>query len=279
MALIEAAGFEWQVLVVDNASKQPFVLPKGYKNVQVIRSDTNLGFSGGNNLGMATASREFNPDYFLLLNPDTLVQPDFLVKLYQGLKQHPDWGVTVPKIYFAPGCEFYLDNYKKADRGKVIWYAGGTLDWDNLLAEHIGVDELDRGQFDREQVTDFATGCCVLARREVLATTGVFDERYFLYFEDADLSWRIRRAGFELGYIPEAVVWHKNGSATQGSGSDLQTFYLTRNRLLFFATHGNWLVKQRVYRLAWRLWRHGSRVEKLAAGNFVRRKFGKQLAI
>jgi len=279
---LRTMGLEVRIFVVDNASKEPFALKKDTKPAwptQVVRSDTNLGFTGGNNLGFEAASKEFDPDYFLLLNSDTLVDPNFLQYLYQRLADHSDWGVAVPKIYFAPGCEFHRDSYKKDERGRVIWYAGGSIDWDNLLTLHLGVDEVDRGQFATAGPVDFATGCCWLVRREVLASCGVFDDRYFLYYEDADLSRRVIKNGFQVGFAPEAIIWHKNGGSTAGSGSDLQTFYQTRNRLQFFFVHGNWLVRQRVVRLAWRLWCHGTRVEKLAARNFLTQKLGKQVAI
>jgi GT2 family glycosyltransferase len=280
LSLIETEGIEHQVFLVDNASREPLALSKNRKGVNLIRSDTNLGFTGGNNLGFAAASKTFNPDYFLLLNSDTTVKPDFLLRLYERIKVNPDLGLVSPKIYFYPHCEFHRNDYKKSELGKVLWYAGGVIDWRNLQAFHAGVDELDRGQFDSGNAPmDYATGCCFLVRREVLATTGVFDDQYFLYLEDVDLSYRIKRAGFRLEMEPQAVIWHKNGGSTQGSGSDLQTYYQTRNRLLFFMTYGKWQVQQRVWRLAWRLWRHGSRVEKLAAKDFFTRTFGKRVAI
>ncbi len=282
LAKLRAENLEVRIFVVDNASREPLVLNQSdrmYKDVRLIRSDANLGFSGGNNLGFETASREFEPDYFLLLNSDTLVDPDFLGNLYKSLSVHPRWGAVSPKIYFAPGCEFHQDAYKSRQRGQVIWFAGGSIDWDNLLTVHCGVDELDRGQFSQARTLDFASGCCLLIRREVLASAGVFDDRYFLYYEDTDLCERIKNQGFQIGFEPQAVIWHKNGGSTAGSGSDLQTFYQTRNRLLFFASYGDLWVKQRVWRFAWRLWCHGSRVEKLAVRAFWQRHFGKQVAI
>ena len=88
LAKIDTSGLLVRTFVVDNASKQPLVLPKQLKNVQLIRSDTNLGFTGGNNLGLAVASKSFNPEFFLLLNSDTLVKADFLQLLYRELKYH-----------------------------------------------------------------------------------------------------------------------------------------------------------------------------------------------
>lgn len=279
LAKIEVDDFEYQILVVDNASREPLNLPKQYKNVQVITSDKNLGFTGGNNLGFSMASRDFNPDYFLLLNSDTLVKPDFLVKLHQKIKNEPQCGMMTPKIYFAPDCEFYHQDYKKKDRGKVIWMAGGMIDWDNLLTFHAGVDEVDRGQYADFEDFDFASGCCCLIRREALAVSGVFNDQYFLYYEDADLNMRLKKSGFTIMRDDEAIIWHKNGGSSQGSGSDLQNFYLSRNRLFFFFKYGKLRVKLRTLKLALNFYFKGNRVEKMAARNFLLRRFGKQIAI
>lgn len=279
LAKIDTTGFLVQTYVVDNASKDIFVLPKHLKNTQVIRSDTNLGFTGGNNLGLQVASKTFNPEFFLLLNSDTLVDKDFLGQLYRQLKAQPEIGAIAPKTYFAPGCEFHRHSYQEEDLGKVIWFFGGIIDYSNLSCFHLGVDEVDRGQFTHQSDFHFLSGCCLLVRREVLSVSGVFDDRYFLYYEDADLSLRIKKAGFLLALCPTAIIWHKNGGSTSGSGSSLQHFYLTRNRLLFFFTHGNWWIKLRTLKLAWHFWRHGSPVEKKAARNFFLRHFGKQLIV
>lgn len=277
---IDTAGFEFKTFVVDNGSKENLILPhKKFKSVEVIRSNTNLGFTGGNNLGFRYASENFNPDYFLLLNSDTLVKTDFLVKLHNTLKTTPKMGLVSPKIYFAPGNEFHQHSYKKNELGKVIWFAGGIIDWRNLQTTHIGVDEVDRGQFDHLQSCDFVSGCCFLIRRETLATAGVFDERYFLYYEDTDLTRRVHRLGLELGLCQESVIWHVNGGSSEGSGSDLQVFYQTRNRLLFFFTHGTWRNKLTVLHFMLHLLTKGSRVERLAAAKFLRGHFGKEVII
>lgn len=279
LSVIDTDDFEFQTIVVDNASKEHFVLPRKYKNVEVIRSDTNLGFTGGNNLGFRYASQHYNPDFFLLLNSDTLVKPDFLVQLHRCLQNQPSYGLVSPKIYFAPGCEFHLASYQKSVYGQIIWFAGGVIDWRNLQTFHLGVDELDRGQFDDLTTCDYVSGCCILVRREALAVSGIFDDDFFLYYEDTDLSLRIREANWQLGFCPAAIVWHKNGGSSQGSGSPLQNFYLTRNRLLFFSRHGRFRVRLRAWRLAFQLLRHGQSVERKAAWRFLLHQFGKEVVV
>jgi GT2 family glycosyltransferase len=108
------------------------------------------------------------------------------------------------------------------------------IDYANFDAFHIGVDEVDRGQFEEERQVEFVTGCCMLIRREALQQLGMFDVRYFLYLEDVDLSVRFRRGGYELWFCPGSKIWHVNAGSSGGAGSALHVYYQTRNRLFFF---------------------------------------------
>lgn len=234
LEMIKKSLFVLSIIVVDNNSKNPLILEKEkYKNnILIIHNNKNLGFSGGNNVGIKRAL-EHHADYILLLNSDTLVKEDFLEKLVQVLESKDEIGLVVPKIYFAKGFEFHKNRYKKADLGKVIWYAGGLFDWKNVIGHHRGVDKVDNGQYDTAQETEYATGCCALIKKQVFEKVGLLDERYFLYYEDSDLSIRAQKKGFSIMYVPGSVIWHKNASAAGGSGSTLQDYYITRNRLLF----------------------------------------------
>lgn len=242
LSKIKHKGLTVHTYVVDNGSKNPLHIPERVmsKTTKLIRSDANLGFTNGNNLGITVALRELEPDYFLLLNNDTTVRPDFLEKLVAAAVAEPKLGMAVPKIYFYPGREFHLKSYTPAERGNVLWFAGGSIDWANLDAFHRGVDELDRGQFDNISETEFATGCCILIPRSVLERAGSLDPRYFLYLEDVDWSLRVKQAGFELRFVPESVVWHKNAGSSGGAGSPTHQYYQTRNRLFFFLKYAQY---------------------------------------
>jgi GT2 family glycosyltransferase len=236
LSKIDREGLNIHTYVVDNGSKQTLHIPDEQlpKNTRIVRSDTNLGFTNGNNLGISIAIRETEPDYIVLLNNDTTVKPDFLQKLIEVAQVQPKLGMAVPKIYFSADYEFHKKSYKPEQRGKVLWFAGGSIDWANLDAFHRGVDEVDRGQFDHASQTEFATGCCVLLPRAVLERIGSLDPRYFLYLEDVDWSLRVAQSGYEIHFVPESVVWHKNAGSSGGSGSPLHQYYQTRNRLFFF---------------------------------------------
>lgn len=224
-------GFDLKVLVIDNASKEKLNLPTFSKlDIKIIVNKENLGFSGGHNVGIKYAIED-GADYILILNNDTEVRKDLIWELLRSSKEGV--GIVAPKIYFYPGFEFHKDRYKKEEKGRVFWYAGGEMDWGNVIGHHRGVDEVDNGQYDFPQPTDFASGCCMLIRREVFEKVGFFDERYFLYYEDNDLSQKAKRSNFKIMYNPKAILWHKNAGSAGGSGSSLQDYYITRNRLIF----------------------------------------------
>jgi GT2 family glycosyltransferase len=261
---IEHSGFTFSVIVVDNGSKEPVVVSAADQpeNTHILRSDSNLGFTSGNNLGYEYAKEHYHPDYILLLNNDTVVEKDFLSNLLTCVKHNDKLGLVAPKIYFFSGREFHTDSYQKEEQGKVLWYAGGSIDWKNLDAFHRGVDEVDRGQFDTQKESEFATGCAVLIPQEVIEKIGFFEETYFLYLEDVDLSMRAQLAGYPVYFCPESVVWHKNAGSTGGSGSALQQYYLTRNRLYFFFKYGSLRIKLTTLRFAFRLLFNGTSIER-----------------
>ncbi len=238
---IKHPNFTTSVVVVDNGSKDGLTIKKSDlpKHTTLLRSDSNLGFTDGNNLGIKEALEHDHPDYILLLNNDTTVDPHFLDKLVKTAEENSEVGMVSPLIYFSAGREFHKGSYKKNELGKVIWYGGGSIDWSNLDCFHRGVDEVDRGQYLSQTESEFATGCCVLIPKKVIDSLGMLDSKYFLYLEDVDWSVRIRQAGYKLIFCPESHVWHKNAGSSGGSGSGLQQYYQTRNRLFFFTKYAH----------------------------------------
>jgi len=241
--------------------------------VAVLENKKNLGFAEGNNVGFRFGLKK-GADYVLLLNNDTIVDKNFLAEL---LKQGKDKkvGILGPKIYFAPGYEFHKERYRKSERGKVLWYAGGQMDWPNVLASHRGVDEVDRGQYDKVSDTDFVSGCCMLVKRQVLEKVGLFDPRYFLYYEDNDLCQRAKRAGFKLLFVPAAHIWHLNAGTAGGSGSSLQEYYISRNRLLFGLRFAPLRAKAALVRQSLKLLFFGKPWERKGVIDFYLQRFGK----
>ncbi len=268
-------NFELFLVVIDNNSKEKLNLPSfPGLNIKIIENNSNLGFSGGHNVGIKY-SLENGADFVVILNNDTVVDKNFILELLKVQNSNKDIGITSPKIYFAPGFEFHKKKYKKQDKGRVFWYAGGKMDWENMLGHHRGVDEVDKGQFDKMEETDFASGCCMMVKKEVFERIGFFDERFFLYYEDSDLCEKTKRAGFKLVYNPKAVIWHKNAASVGGSGSNLQDYYITRNRLLFATKNAPLRLKISLYRESIKLLLSGRKWQKKGVADFYLNKFGK----
>lgn len=252
-------NIERKIIVVDNDVPSDL---KEIPGVEILRPGKNLGFTGGNNL----AIKHLQADLYLLLNPDTKVDKNFLVELikpflvtagYKHWTKDKEVGLASPKIYFYPGFEFHKDRYKKPDQGQVIWYAGGEIDWDNVVCRHKQIDEVDlekekRGELKGVKLslysedfahTGFCTGCCLLFSKAVLDKIGPLDDKLFFSWEDVDFSVRAQKAGFETVYVPGSVVWHKNANTSGGAGSPIQDFYQTRNRLIFAFKYASLKVK------------------------------------
>lgn len=207
-----------EVIVVDNASPSdnPDIIPERFPEVRLIKSAHNLGFAGGNNLGIAQATGE----YLLFLNNDTEVEPGFLEPLVLLLQANPRIGVASPKIryYEAP---------------QLIQYAGseGINPWTGRSVT-LGHLEADRGQHNHSGPTALADGAAMLVPRRVVQAVGPMPELYFLYYEELDWCERIKRAGYGCHYVGNSTVYHKE-STSVGKASVLKTYYINRNRLLF----------------------------------------------
>ena len=208
-----------EVIVVDNASTQDEAteLEKRYPLIIVIRSDKNLGFAGGNNLGIKAAHGKY---LFFINNDAILPQPSALSLLITRLESSDQIGMVCPKIRFTWGKQ-------------PIQYAGYTpLSKITLRNKSIGFGEQDNGQYDTPHPTPYAHGAAMMVKREIIEKVGMMPECYFLYYEELDWSMMIRRAGYEIWYEPACTIFHKE-SQTTGQMSPLKTYFITRNRLLF----------------------------------------------
>ncbi len=243
LASLQVASYpNLRIVVVDNGTPEPCrrELRTRFPAIELLLNEHNLGFSGGNNRGIAHALAS-GADYVLILNNDTIVAPDFLEPLVARLSADRRIGMAGPKIY----------QYGVAGQ---LWFAGTTRDWllgRPLRLRHRGFGAIDRGQYDQEQYGDFLSGCAMLLRREVFERVGMFDPAYFAYFEDVDLCLRTRRAGYRILYVPAARVYHKAARSSTGrrNFSPLSVYFTTRNTPL--------LMQRRGYLAGWPLFLAG----------------------
>lgn len=275
LAKINKHNSNVNIVVVDNGSTDNSVdiLKKISPDVLFLETGANLGFTGGNNLGIRYAL-DHQADFVWLLNNDTFVDRNVLSFL--SAFDDPKVGICGSKIYFAAGREFHHDRYKEKDRGRVLWYAGGVVDWDNMYASHRGVDEVDHGQYDTTEETAFVTGCSMIIRRGVIDRIGTLDDRYYLYLEDLDYCLRAKKAGYSLMYVPSSILWHVNAGSSARSGNPLHEYYFTRNRLLLGFRYASLQTKFALFREALGF---ASPVRRRAVGDWMLGRFGNRFSL
>lgn len=217
----------YNIIIVDNNSEDaPIIVERvaTYVNVEVILSTNNLGFSHGNNIGIERALKN-GAKYCLLLNNDTIVDPEFLTQLVNVAETHNDTAIVTGKILF-------LDDIRRK------WYAGGVINYKSSMCVHLEYNELDDQSVieSKEMEISFATGCLMLLTQQALSNIGMLNEEFFMYAEDLDYSWDIIDSGLKIYYTPNAVIYHKV-SASTGKSSRFTQYYMSRNQFYIIQKH------------------------------------------
>ncbi len=233
-ALIESIPFndKMEVIVVDNASTNDEVstINQRFPYVKTIKSDKNLGFAGGNNLGIKAAKGK----YLFIINNDTIFKDFNIQALIDRLQSSKTIGIVCPKIRFA-----WSNN--------PIQFAGYTpLSRITARNQAIGFGEEDLGQYEKAHPTPYAHGAAMLIKREAIKKVGLMPECYFLYYEELDWSMMFTRAGYDIWYDPACTIYHKESQST-GQNSPLRTYYITRNRLLLVKRNFSGINKYLAY--------------------------------
>lgn len=211
-------SYPLEIIVVDNGSRKDEAeeLKNRFPEITVVRSEKNLGFAGGNNLGAKYATG----DWYFFLNNDTEIYGDHFDKLISNFERDPKIAIVGPKIRFWEGK-------------RRIQYAGYTdMKGISMKNDLIGFTMEDDGSYDLPSYTPFVHGAAMLVRRDAYEDVGPMPECYFLYFEELDWSRMFTRKGWKIYYDPSQTVYHKE-SATTGQESPLRSYYMTRNRQLF----------------------------------------------
>jgi GT2 family glycosyltransferase len=245
----------FEILVVDNGSSDDSVsaIRERFPEVGLLETGENLGFAGGNNAGIARAL-DGGAEFIFLLNNDTIVDSSVLGNLVTAAESTDAGGIFGAKIYY------YFEPQK-------LWYAGGV--WADTRSHflHVGQNEMDNGVSYRALAeTDYACGCAFFVKASVFSEVGLLDEKFFLTYEEADLCYRARKAGFRSYVVPDAKVWHKVSRSMGGAGSVIFNYFMARNRLL-------WAEKNLCFRKRLVLYR---RVIKELARSFFLPRLGPQ---
>jgi len=224
----------FKIVVVDNASQdgsaesidEKFTNEINSQDLILIRNDRNLGFAGGNNVGMRFAI-DNGADYILLLNNDTIVDENMIAALVDVCEKDSGVGIVGPKIYYF-------------DPPDQIWFAGAEILLHRGLSRHVGIREKDTGQHDETAESDYITGCAMLVRRSVIERIGFLDPVYQMYSEDADFCMRAKHSGFRIRYVPAGKIWHKISAATGGHLKWRKMKLRLRSNFIFFKRYARW---------------------------------------
>jgi len=227
------------VLVVDNGSTDDSLaqIRAAASEVEILALASNLGYAEGNNVAIRHVLAR-RPDYVLVLNNDTLVAPDMISQLVAIAERSPRIGMVGPAMY----CEQPRD---------LVFCLGSRVNWRQGALNHRGMfqDASVHVQLNEPEAVDFILGCAVLVKRSAIEAVGLMNPAYYLNYEDVEWGIDAGRAGFEVWYAPQAILWHKV-SATLGRASPANTYYMTRNALLFFWRNGRgaalWLALWRI---------------------------------
>jgi len=225
----------YTVIVVDNGSEDGSCtkIRSLHPEVVLIASATNLGFTGGNNIGLRYSLQE-QFDYSIMLNNDTFVEPDFLHILITYMESHPEAGAIQPRIHFQ-------------HNRKLLWNGGAYFNkWTGFTSTD-GENQPPKQRHFQVKEVDWLSGCAFLVRNTILAKTGLLSEDLFMYSEDVDLSFRIKQLNYQLIYHPESVIYHiagvSNKSATPGKEgyvNPMVHYYNQRNRLWIIKKYTPW---------------------------------------
>jgi len=244
----------YEIIVVDNGSKDGTLelIRNNFPNVKLISNSKNLGFAGGNNIGIKQATG----DIIFLLNDDTKIHPNVIGVLVKELTGSSKIGIVGPKIYFMSDA---AGSKKEPNK---IWFAGGMIDWVRGEGYHLGRNLTDNELVnDIKKEVDFITGCALMIKREVIEKIGVLDERFFAFYEDADWCQKAKKAGYQVIYIPFGGIWHiKSATASAVYMNDIEGRYIQmlgrylkftiflkwknyRNSFVFFMRHAKFIYK------------------------------------
>ena len=198
---------KYDVVVVDNGSvgNDAQILKEQYGgSIHLIQNQKNLGFAGGVNVGLRYGLGNIHPEYFLLLNNDTVVDPALVDELVGIAETDERIGIIGPKIYY----------FDRLGKNNVIWSAGGKIQpWRQWIYHHIGEDDDDLPKYQKVAGVDWITGAALMLKSRVIEELGLFDASYFFGNEDVDYCLKARKHGFKIVYAPAARVWHKVGAS------------------------------------------------------------------
>lgn len=248
MSFLDSEYGELSCFVIDNGSTDGTqdLIKLTFPNVEVIRSNQNLGIAGGYNLGLERAQRD-GVDYSIIANNDIVLDREAVANLTECMDTNPDVGIAMPKIY------------QEGREPNRIWCAGGEWKVFPPRVKMLGVNAADDERYSTPKDIQYAPSCCLMLRMASVSTVGMFDSGFFFYNDDWDFSERMRSEGFRIRLVPSAKVWHKGSMSTKEAGNQSKwwrtygksssRFYLKHRSLVDLIIFSIWFIIRETVKL------------------------------
>lgn len=219
LSKLEKPRAKVEILIVDNESDTSSLrlAIKGFKNIHSISLKKNYGFSGGFNRGIKYAIKN-RASYVLMTSPDLILKKDVLIKLFSTIEKDRKIGAVCPKILMKSST-------------KRVFFVGGKLDEKRKTSIHVGLNKIDKDQYDSMDETDFLN-CPTLVSKDAIEEVGYLNEDFFLYYEDIEWYTRFKRKGYRLACVKSAIAWNEDPQL-DGSSNYRKAYYCSRNYLYF----------------------------------------------
>lgn len=286
LSSLKAQTVSLDLVVIDNGSEDgsEAAIRQAHPDITLLQTGRNLGYTGGNNVGIRHALAS-GATHIFVVNNDVVFDRHCVAELLADCMAHPNTAAAAPK------CLFESEPGTPSEPG-TIYFAGGRI-LRRGPAVHVGLGQPDGPEFDQPGTTDWITGCALFASRQAFERIGPFDDRFFLLFEDVDWSLRAREAGMHLRYVPTARLWHGGSKTFGGKRGTVYQYYFTRNGLLSLERHSSlllimprmmlflWEARARVYRLGQTREERTAllRATVLGIKDYVLRRFGQSTMI
>jgi GT2 family glycosyltransferase len=240
-SLFNQEGLSFIILLVDNGSTDDSVqqIKTNFPQLKIIVNLSNLGFGRGINKGIRYAL-DAGAGYVFIINNDAYLEVTALATLLDHISD--DVGILAPMVYYASHPE-------------KIWSIGGRSNLLNLETVGDARGQIDLGNWPDTLEKDFVTGCAMLIPRHTFERVGLFDERFHMYYEDADFCRNIRDAGLRILVVPKAKAWHRVSLSSGGGETPNERYWMARSSILFFAKHARGIQWPAIF-----FWRLGSSI-------------------
>lgn len=271
---LDTGPHKLQFSFIDNNSTDDSInlVRKKYPQFTIYQNPSDIGYSQGINRCLQSGIEDEN-EYFWLIGSNVIIAPNCLKFFLSDHKSNSREGILTCKVYFNPGHEQYPERYRPEDLGKIVWYAGGSIDWSSISPINRGIHEVDQGQYEYDIQTDFFTKACTLIKRQVIEQVGHFAPEYFYHLAEIDYSVRTTKVGYKIIYLHGPTAWYSPDQSIE-KNLNLDDYFSTRNKLLLGLRYAPLYNKIALFQRAYNLLQYGGPEQKKGLKDYFSHQLG-----